>query len=70
MAVQADSKKPTLESTTLWDFPRQNYGERPHGDNKFNGVTPAFIIWNLLQRYTKKEYGENRQHENLGNSKD
>lgn len=43
-----------IESTTLWDFPRQNYGDRPHGDNKFNGVTPAFIIWNLLQRYTKK----------------
>lgn len=54
MTVKIDSKKPILESTTLWDFPRQNYGDRPHGDNKFNGVTPAFIIWNLLQRYTKK----------------
>jgi len=43
-----------IESTTLWDFPRQNYGDKPHGDNKFNGVTPAFLIWNLLQRYTKK----------------
>ncbi|MFH2069746.1 MAG: DNA methyltransferase [Elusimicrobiota bacterium] len=43
-----------LESTTLWDFPRQNYGDKPHGNNKFNGVTPAFIIWNLLQRYTKE----------------
>jgi len=41
-----------LESTTLWDFPRQNYGDKPHGNNKFNGVTPAFVIWNLLQRYT------------------
>lgn len=49
------SKKiePILESTTLWDFPTQNYGDNPHGDNKFNGVTPAFVIWNLLQRYTK-----------------
>lgn len=45
--------KPVIESTTLWDFPRQNYGGKPHGDNKFNGVTPAFVIWNLLQRYTK-----------------
>lgn len=44
----------TLESTTLWDFPKQNYGDKPHGDNKFNGVTPAFVIWNLLQRYTKE----------------
>lgn len=43
-----------IESTTLWDFPTQNYGNKPHGDNKYNGVTPAFIIWNLLKRYTKK----------------
>lgn len=42
-----------IESTTLWDFPTQNYGDKPHGNNKFNGVTPAFVIWNLLQRYTK-----------------
>lgn len=42
----------TLETTTLWDFPTQNYGSIPHGDNKYPGVTPAFIIWNLLQRYT------------------
>lgn len=44
-----------LESTTLWDFPTQNYGNIPHGNNKYNGVTPAFIIWNLLQRYTKED---------------
>lgn len=43
-----------LESTTLWNFPTQNYGKNPHGNNKYNGVTPAFIIWNLLQRYTKE----------------
>jgi DNA modification methylase len=43
-----------IESTTLWDFPTQNYGKTPHGDNKYNGVTPAFVIWNLLQRYTKE----------------
>lgn len=43
-----------LEATTLWDFPKQNYGNKPHGDNKFNGVTPALVIWNLLQRYTKE----------------
>lgn len=47
-------KELILESTTLWDFPTQNYGNKPHGDNKYNGVTPAFIIWNLLQRYTKE----------------
>ena len=43
-----------IESTTLWDFPRQNFGNKPHGNNKYNGVTPAFVIWNLLQRYTKE----------------
>lgn len=42
-----------IESTTLWDFPRQSYGETLKGNNKFNGVTPAGVIWNLLQRYTE-----------------
>ena len=45
--------KPPLETTTLWDYPTQSYGKTPKGDNKFQGVTPAFIIWNLVQRYTK-----------------
>src|SRR3989338_10287142 len=43
-----------LESTTLWDYPTQNYGDKPHGNNKYNGVTPAFVLWNLLHRYTKE----------------
>lgn len=57
MVALTKNKKtePILESTTLWDFPTQNYGGKPHGDNKFNGVTPAFVIWNLLQRYTKQD---------------
>jgi DNA modification methylase len=45
---------PKFETTTLWDFPTQNYGDKPHGNNKYSGVTPAFVIWNLLQRYTKE----------------
>lgn len=44
---------PTLEATTLWDYPKQSYGKTPKGNNKYAGVTPAFIIWNLVQRYTK-----------------
>jgi DNA modification methylase len=47
-------KKPQLETTTLWGFLTQNYGVSPHGDNKYSGVTPAYVIWNLLQRYTKE----------------
>lgn len=43
-----------IESTTLWDFPRQNYGDIPHGNHKYGGVTPALVIWNLLQRYTRE----------------
>jgi len=50
---KTDDEKPPLETTTLWDYPRQSYGKKPKGDNKFQGVTPAFIIWNLIQRYTK-----------------
>lgn len=52
-SVVDEDEKPPLEATTLWDFPRQSYGKNPKGNNKFQGVTPAFIIWNLIQRYTK-----------------
>lgn len=44
---------PQLEATTLWDFPRQSYGKTPKGDNKYPGVTPALLIWNLVWRYTE-----------------
>ena len=46
-------ERPTIEATTLWDFPTQSYGKTRKGDNKFQGVTPAFIIYNLVQRYTQ-----------------
>ncbi|HBF35345.1 TPA: DNA methylase, partial [Candidatus Sumerlaeota bacterium] len=45
--------KPSLMSTTLWDFPSQQYGDEKQGDKNYKGATPSFIIWNLLQRYTK-----------------
>jgi DNA modification methylase len=48
-----EDEKPPFETTTLWDYPKQSYGKRPKGNNKFQGVTPAFIIWNMVQRYTK-----------------
>jgi hypothetical protein len=47
-------EKPPFETTTLWDYPKQSYGKTPKGNNKFQGVTPAFIVWNLLQRYTEQ----------------
>ncbi|MBO8152423.1 MAG: methyltransferase domain-containing protein [Candidatus Marinimicrobia bacterium] len=43
---------PIIESTTFWDFPRQSYGLTPKGDNKYPGVTPALIIYNMVWRYT------------------
>jgi len=52
-AKETYAEKLTLEATTLWDYPRQRYGKTPKGNNKYPGVTPAFIIWNLVQRYTK-----------------
>jgi len=45
-------EKPKLEATTLWDYPKQSYGKLPKGNNKYPGVTPAFIIYNLIKRYT------------------
>jgi len=48
-----NDEKPPFETTTLWDYPKQSYGLTPKGSNKFQGVTPAFIIWNMIQRYTK-----------------
>lgn len=46
-------EKPVIESTTLWDFPTQSYGSAKKGDPKYQGVTPAFIIYNMIQRYTE-----------------
>jgi DNA modification methylase len=47
--------KPTvkLQTTTLWEYPSQDYGREPHGDKDYVGATPAWVIWNLLERYTR-----------------
>jgi DNA modification methylase len=45
--------KPRLEYTTLWDYPRQTYGKIQKGNNKYAGVTPAFVIYNMVKRYTE-----------------
>ncbi len=49
-----NDNKPFMEVTTFWDFPKQSYGNRPKGNWRFNGVTPAGVIYNLLKRYTKE----------------
>jgi len=50
---EIEEERPQLEATTLWDYPRQSYGKTPKGDNKYPGVTPAFIIYNMVRRYTE-----------------
>jgi len=48
-------KRPPLhiQPTTLWDYPSQDYGDAQQGKPGYKGATPSYIIWNLLQRYTK-----------------
>jgi DNA modification methylase len=48
-------KKPPLrlQVTTLWDYPSQHYGDATQGSPLYKGATPSYIIWNLLQRYTR-----------------
>lgn len=43
-----------LQTTTLWDYPSQHYGEGVQGSKEYRGATPSYVIWNLLQRYTRK----------------
>src|SRR5688572_2841922 len=42
-----------LQTTTLWYHPTQQYGDEVMGDPRFEGRTPAWVIWHLLQRYTR-----------------
>jgi adenine-specific DNA-methyltransferase len=53
----APFRKPPLwpQVTTLWDYPSQDYGDPPQGVPGYKGATPSYIIWNLLQRYTKEK---------------
>jgi DNA modification methylase len=47
--------KPALriQPTTLWEYPSQHYGSGAQGDQKYIGATPSYVIWNLIERYTK-----------------
>jgi DNA modification methylase len=49
-------EKPSLrvQPTTLWDYPSQHYGKGVQGDPRYVGATPSYVIWNLVQRYTKE----------------
>lgn len=46
----------TVFTTTLWEYPSQHYGASARtmqGDAKYVGATPSWVIWQLLQRYTR-----------------
>jgi DNA modification methylase len=43
-----------LQTTTLWDYPSQHYGDKMQGDKDYVGATPSYVIWNLLMRYTRE----------------
>ena len=47
--------KPQLrvQPTTLWEYPSQHYGPGQQGDQKYVGATPSYVIWNMIERYTK-----------------
>jgi len=49
-------KKPKLklQTTTLWEYPSQHYGKEMQGSKEYKGATPSYVIWNLLQRYTRE----------------
>ena len=49
-------RKPPLQSqvTTLWDYPSQHYGEGEQGSASFRGATPSYVIWNVVQRFSKE----------------
>jgi len=49
-------RKPPLsvQTTTLWEYPSQHYGDAIQGDQKYVGATPSWVVWNLVQRYTSE----------------
>ncbi len=50
-------RKPQLQPqvTTLWDYPSQHYGDTEQGSASFRGATPSYVIWNVVQRFSKED---------------
>lgn len=50
-------RKPELKpmTTTLWEYPSQHYSATAEAGKDYPGATPSWIIWNLLQRYTRED---------------
>ncbi|MEZ6019854.1 MAG: DNA methyltransferase [Planctomycetota bacterium] len=43
-----------LQTSTLWYYPSQQHGDEPMGTPAYEGATPTYVIWNLLERYTRE----------------
>lgn len=43
-----------IQTTTLWEYASQHYGDEMQGDKNYAGATPSWVIWQLLQRYTEE----------------
>ncbi|MDX9910904.1 MAG: DNA methyltransferase [Phycisphaerales bacterium] len=45
-------------NTTLWEYPSQHYndslGRGVQGDKNYAGATPSWVIWQVIQRYTRE----------------
>lgn len=39
-------------TTTLWQYPHQQYGDGRQGDARYAGATPSWVVWQVLERYT------------------
>lgn len=54
------TRRPALSvfPTTLWEYPSQHYdaadGSKIQGSKHYAGATPSWVIWQLLQRYTRE----------------
>lgn len=46
---------PTLQATTLWEYPSQHYSATGEKGREYAGATPSWVIWNLLKRYTREK---------------
>jgi SAM-dependent methyltransferase len=45
---------PGIETTSLWFHPSQQHSKRPMGDPRYGGRTPSYVVWNLVERYTRR----------------
>lgn len=45
-----------IQTTTLWEYPSQHYdgAKREQGSKDYIGASPSWVIWQLLQRYTRE----------------